>query len=83
MTPEVVDQIAVEQGLDLARLKKDMQDPEIAANIQRTQILAQTLLFTGTPAFLVDDQVTPGYIPIDGLMASIATVRAAGGCKLC
>ncbi len=83
VTPEVVDQIAVEQGLDLARLKTDMQDPEIAANIQRTQILAQTLLFTGTPAFLVDDQVTPGYTPIDGLMASIATVRAAGGCKLC
>jgi protein-disulfide isomerase len=83
VTAEVVDQIAAEQGLDVARMKKDMEDPAIAANIQKTQILAQTLLFTGTPAFIVDDQVTPGYTPIDGLMASLATVRAAGGCKVC
>ncbi len=83
VTPEVVDQIAVEQGLDLEKLKLDMADPAIAANIQKTQILAQTLLFTGTPAFIVGDQVSPGYTPIDGLLAMLAQVRAGGGCKFC
>jgi protein-disulfide isomerase len=83
VTAEVVDQIAAEQGLDVAKMKKDMEDPAILANIQKTQILAQTLLFTGTPAFIVDDQVSPGYIPIDGIQTMLAGVRASGGCKIC
>ena len=83
VTPEVVDQIAVEQGLDLVKLKSDMKDPAIAENIRKTQVLAQSLLLTGTPAFIIDDQVFPGYTHLDNLMASIATVRGAGGCKLC
>jgi protein-disulfide isomerase len=83
ITPEVVDQIAVAQGLDLAQLKKDMTDPKISENIRKTQILAQTLLFTGTPAFIVDDQVSPGYVPMDTLQTMIAGVRANGGCKFC
>ncbi len=83
VTAEVTDQIAAEVGLDVAKMKKDMQDPAIAENIQKTQILAQTMLITGTPAFIVDDQVFPGYTQLDGLEASLATVRAAGGCKVC
>jgi protein-disulfide isomerase len=83
ITPEVVDQIAVEQGLDLAKLKADMQDPAIAANIQKTNILAQTLLFTGTPAFIVDNQISPGYVPVDTLQNMVVSVRANGGCKVC
>ncbi len=83
VTAEVVDQIAAEQGLDVAKMKADMEDPAIAANIQKTNILAQTLLFTGTPAFIIDDQVSPGYLPMDGLQAMLAEVRAKGGCKIC
>jgi protein-disulfide isomerase len=83
VTADVVDQIAGEQGLDVAKLKKDMEDPAIAANIQKTRVLAEQMKLTGTPAFIVDDQVFPGYTPLDGLMASLATVRAGGGCKIC
>ncbi len=83
VTIEVTDQIAAEVGLDVAKMKKDMEDPAIAAHIQKTQLLAQTMLITGTPGFIIDDQVIPGYTPLDGLVASLATVRAAGGCKLC
>lgn len=83
VTPEVVDQIAAEQGLDVAKMKADMQDPAIAANIQKNQVLAQTLLFTGTPAFIVDDQVSPGYVPMDTLLKMLADARASGGCKIC
>ena len=83
VTAEVADQIAAQIGLDVARLKLDMQDPEIAASLQRTQVLAQTMLITGTPAFIIDEQVFPGYTQLDGLEASLATVRASGGCKVC
>jgi protein-disulfide isomerase len=83
VTPQVVDQIAQEQGLDLAKLKSDMKDPAILATMQKNQLLAQSLAINGTPGFVIDDQLSPGYLPLDGLQAMVATVRANGGCKLC
>jgi protein-disulfide isomerase len=83
VTAEVVDQVAAEQGLDVAKMKADMQDPAIIANVQKNQLLAQSLAINGTPAFVIDDQLFPGYTPLDGLEASLATVRAGGGCKVC
>jgi protein-disulfide isomerase len=83
VTAEVVDQIAAEQGIDVAKMKADMKDPAIVANVQKNQLLAQSLAINGTPAFMVDDQLSPGYLPLDGLEAMLATVRANGGCKIC
>ena len=83
LTRESVDEIAKAQGLDLEKLKADMQLPEIIQIIARNQKLAQDLAINGTPAFVIDSKVVPGYLPMDGLMAAIDAVRAAGGCKLC
>jgi protein-disulfide isomerase len=83
LTRESIDQIAEAQGLDLAKLKTDMQLPEIAQIIARNQKLAQDLAISGTPAFIIDNNVVPGYLPVEGLMAAINDVRASGGCKLC
>lgn len=83
LTRESVDEIATAQGLDLDKLKADMQSPEVAGIIAATQKLAQDLNISGTPAFIIDKTVVPGYLPADGLLASINEVRASGGCKLC
>ena len=83
LTRAGVDEIAVAQGLDLEKLTADMQLPEIIQIIARNQKLAQDLAINGTPAFVIDSKVVPGYLPMDGLMAAIDAVRAAGGCKLC
>ena len=83
VTPAVTDDIATKIGLNLKQLKTDMQDPKIAENIAGTQKLAQAMLLTGTPAFVVDGKVFPGYVPVADLQASIAQVRANGGCKYC
>lgn len=83
VTREVVDQTATEMGLDLAKLKADMKSPELAAVIAKTHKLAESLAITGTPAFIIDSHVVPGYLPADGLMAAIKDVRDNGGCKLC
>ncbi len=83
VTKEVVDQVAKDQGLDVAQLKKDMEDPEVIATIARNQELASKLALTGTPAFVIDSKVVPGYLPADGLAATIKEVRATGGCTVC
>jgi protein-disulfide isomerase len=83
VTKAAVDQIAGEQGLDVDKLKADMKSPEIARTLAENQELAGKLNISGTPAFVVDSTLVPGYVPADGLMAAINDVRASGGCKLC
>lgn len=83
VTKETVDEIAKAQGLDLDKLKSDMKDPDITATLQRNHQLASLLSISGTPAFIIDSEVVPGYLPKDGLMASVKKVREGGGCTLC
>lgn len=83
VTKQAVDEIAAKVGIDLAKLKDDMKDPAIAKELADTHALAQSLAINGTPAFIVDDKVSPGYLPADGLTAMIEEVRTGGGCKLC
>jgi protein-disulfide isomerase len=83
VTKESVDEIAAKLGIDVAKLKEDMKDPAIDKELADTRALAQQLAINGTPAFIIDDKVSPGYLPADGLTAMIEEVRAAGGCKLC
>jgi protein-disulfide isomerase len=83
VTKAVVDQTAKAQGLDLAKLKTDMASPAIAETLVRNQQLAQALNITGTPGFVIDRTVVPGYLPAEGLAQKIKAVRDAGGCVSC
>lgn len=83
VTPEVVDQIAQELGLDVAKMKIDMKVADIDATIRKNQALAQSLALTGTPGFIIDDKVIPGYTELANLQSMLATTRANGGCKVC
>ena len=83
LTAANVDEIAKDIGIDVDRMKADMKSPEIAAILKRNHELAQSRAINGTPAFVIDKTVVPGYLPKDGLMAAIKDVRDAGGCKVC
>jgi protein-disulfide isomerase len=83
VTTEAVDEIAAGIGLNMDQLKKDMDDPETAKIIARNRELAQALAINGTPAFIIDDKLFPGYLPKDELASAIKDVRAKGPCSLC
>ena len=83
ITKGAVDEIAAAQGLDMTRLKKDMESPETASILERNRNLAQSLAINGTPAFIIDDKLVPGYLPKAELASAINDVRAKGGCSLC
>jgi protein-disulfide isomerase len=83
ITKEIVDELAVAQGLDMAQLKKDMESPETAGILERNRNLAQSLAINGTPAFIIDDKLVPGYLPKAELASAINDVRTRGGCSLC
>ncbi|MEQ8394622.1 DsbA family protein [Thalassobaculum sp.] len=72
-------QAASEAGLDLDRLKKDMEDPAVTAIIDANYKLAQALQIEGTPAFTVGRVVVPGAAPKEHLAALVKKAREAGG----
>ena len=83
VTSEIVNEIAADLGVNMDQLKKDMDDPETARTIARNRELAQSLAINGTPAFIIDDKLSPGYLPKAELAKLINEVRAKGGCALC
>jgi protein-disulfide isomerase len=78
-----VDEIAAGLGLDMAQLNKDMEDPATTEILMRNRNLAQALAINGTPAFIIDDKLVPGYLPKAELASAINDVRTKGGCSLC
>jgi protein-disulfide isomerase len=78
----VVDDVATQLGLDVVRMKKEMETPEITKQIDNNHGLGQLLALSGTPAFIIDQAVSPGYITLDEMKSTVAEVRAAG-CKYC
>jgi protein-disulfide isomerase len=57
---DLVLQVAQSVGLDIGRMNVDMKSPEEEAEIQDTMRMAQSLGFTGTPAFIVGNELVPG-----------------------
>jgi len=76
--------IAEKAGLDMARLKKDMESAEVKAEIARVRELAQKMGIQGTPHFLVGDQSIAGAPDNLGqvLGGLVADVRKTG-CQVC
>jgi protein-disulfide isomerase len=68
--------IAKKVGLDVDKLKKDMNDEKVKAQVQKELALGQALGVRGTPMFIIGDKTFPGAIGLDQFKASIAEVRA-------
>ncbi len=67
---------AVKLGADEAQLRQKMKDPAITGAFQKTYQLATQLNITGTPSYIIGDELVPGAIGLDGLVEKIAAVRA-------
>jgi protein-disulfide isomerase len=74
-TAQALDKLALEAGLDLDRLRADMEQPAIQAAIDRNRALAQDLGITGTPTFVVGAQIAPGAMSLEVLQALVAEAR--------
>ena len=64
-------------GLDHARLVKDMEGPEIAAQITRDTELARSLDINGTPGFVIGNRLVPGAIDTQTMQQIVEAERAA------
>jgi protein-disulfide isomerase len=70
--------MAAETGLDVAKLKKDMESPAVKDMINRTYKLADKLQIQGTPAFIIGTELLPGVASVEELTAAVKRARAGG-----
>jgi protein-disulfide isomerase len=75
----LVDEIAKSAGLDLDKLHKDMESPEIAAELAKNIDLGKALNITGTPGFVIGDQIVPGAANMDELKKYVANACTKNG----
>jgi protein-disulfide isomerase len=68
----LVDDIAKSVGLDLDKLHKDMESPEIQAALDRNLELGHALNVTGTPGFVIGTQIISGASSVDDLKKYVA-----------
>ena len=66
---------AKEAGLDMAKLEKDMQSPEIRATLEENLKMAEEMGLNGTPSYVIGDQVVVGAVGLASLKEKIANAR--------
>lgn len=72
---EKVRELAKSSGVDVAALAEQMKDPAIDKAFADTQAQARALDITGTPAFIVGQNVAPGAIPLAAMRQLVAAAR--------
>ncbi|MET7243915.1 DsbA family protein [Methylobacterium sp. EM32] len=70
--------VAKEMGLDIAKLQKDMQAADIQAALQENVGLGDKLGLSGTPAFIIGDEIIPGAVGVEPIRKTVAGVRQCG-----
>ena len=63
--------VAKEVGFDMARIEKDMDSDEVKKTIDEDMKLADALGVSGTPSYVVGDQVVVGAVGLDELKAKL------------
>ena len=71
-------EVAKDIGLDMARLAKDTQNPEVNTGLQDTMSMADALQINGTPSFVVGQEVVVGAVGYDQLKDKIDAVHKCG-----
>jgi len=68
----LVDDIAKSAGLDLDKLHKDMESPDVMAELDRNLDLGRALNITGTPGFVIGTQIISGASSVEELKKYVA-----------
>ena len=69
---------AREAGADMDRLNKDLTGPDVTASLQEVAKLADSLNLTGTPTYIVGDEVVVGAVGYAQLKSRLDNMRKCG-----
>lgn len=77
LTEAVLKREAEKLRLDWARLRADMETPEIQQRLAANLALAHEIGIEGTPAFVIGERLVPGATDLAGLEQLVAEARRA------
>ena len=75
VTIDSLTRLAVTVGLDPESILAEMNSPDVTNVIATNRALAQRLQITGTPTFVMQDQMLRGYVPLDQMQQILEAIR--------
>lgn len=75
LTEETLYDIAARIGLNVAKLKADMNDALLIKNVQNSVAIGKDIGFSGTPAYIIGDDVISGARGFDRLLQAVNRAR--------
>jgi protein-disulfide isomerase len=75
ITPTSLGRLAKSFDLDADAITAKMDSAEVTAEIAKTRALAQVLSISGTPTFVMQDELLRGYLPYDQMKAIMEEKR--------
>jgi len=77
VTEESLVAVADGLGLDGAAFLAGISDPQVDTVLGENHALASRLQITGTPTFVIGEQLVRGYVPLDAMTDVVAELRQA------
>lgn len=77
-TADSLRRLADQLGLDADAIFAKMEGPEVDQVIIANRALAKRLQISGTPTFVVQDQLLRGYLPLENMRELVSETRAEG-----
>jgi protein-disulfide isomerase len=78
ISDSLLEKVAKSVGMDVDKAKMDLSSPDILVQLEKNRTLANELDISGTPAFVIGDDISRGAIPEDAMEQKISDLRAAG-----
>ncbi|NBB98776.1 MAG: thioredoxin domain-containing protein, partial [Alphaproteobacteria bacterium] len=75
ITPEYLEEIAGDQDLALEEIVAHMDSDTVTSVIDNNRALAQRLQISGTPTFVMGEQMIRGFVPADAMLEAAAVAR--------
>lgn len=75
VTVDVLAQLSASFDLDFAAIADKMQSKEVADILTQNAMLAQRLQITGTPTFILEEEMLRGYVPLEQMLQFVEAVR--------
>ena len=70
--------MAEKVGISRSKLEALYADRTLVKTIEESYRLADALQLTGTPGYVLADEVIPGFVPVDTLKTKIEEIRSCG-----
>lgn len=78
ITVDMLTKLSDSLGLDTAAITVEMQGSQVAQIINDNRLLGEALQISGTPTFVVADQMLRGYVPLNQMQQVVSAIRDEG-----